>query len=48
LPPEAAVAELRACSGSQFDPQVVTAFCEVAGEPREDTGLLGVGAALEV
>jgi len=40
LPPEAAVAELRACSGSQFDPQVVTAFCEVAGEPREDGSTL--------
>jgi len=36
--PEAALAELRACAGSQFDPAVVEAFCVAwaarAGEPR--------------
>jgi HD-GYP domain-containing protein (c-di-GMP phosphodiesterase class II) len=27
--PETALAELRRCSGSQFDPEVVTAFCRL-------------------
>jgi HD-GYP domain-containing protein (c-di-GMP phosphodiesterase class II) len=29
LPPLQAVAELRRCSGTQFDPQVVFAFCRL-------------------
>jgi len=40
LPPEAALAELRRCSGTQFDPQVVTAFCAVASEARGDASPL--------
>jgi two-component system cell cycle response regulator len=33
--PEAAVAELRRCAGTQFDPVVVDAFCEaLAGSPE--------------
>jgi diguanylate cyclase (GGDEF)-like protein len=28
IPPEDALAELQACAGTQFDPRVVTAFCE--------------------
>jgi diguanylate cyclase (GGDEF)-like protein len=33
--PEEAVAELRRCAGTQFDPMVVDAFCEALAEPRE-------------
>ncbi len=40
LPPEAALAELRRCSGTQFDPQVVTAFCAVASEAWGDASPL--------
>jgi HD-GYP domain-containing protein (c-di-GMP phosphodiesterase class II) len=29
-----ALAELRRCSGSQFDPRVVPAFCELVGQPE--------------
>jgi HD-GYP domain-containing protein (c-di-GMP phosphodiesterase class II) len=39
LTPEAAVAELRACAGSQFDPRVVEALLRVlgaAGEPAAE------------
>jgi HD-GYP domain-containing protein (c-di-GMP phosphodiesterase class II) len=35
---EDAIAELRRCSGTQFDPKVVTAFLEwleLHGDPRE-------------
>ena len=32
--PMGALAELRACAGSQFDPRVVAAFCALAGESR--------------
>jgi HD-GYP domain-containing protein (c-di-GMP phosphodiesterase class II) len=28
IPPQDALTELRACAGTQFDPEVVTAFCE--------------------
>jgi HD-GYP domain-containing protein (c-di-GMP phosphodiesterase class II) len=41
---EAAVAELRACAGSQFDPTVVEAFCAVLAEQPEPAGRLA-GAA---
>jgi HD-GYP domain-containing protein (c-di-GMP phosphodiesterase class II) len=35
LPHDAAVAELRSCAGTQFDPRVVETLCEVAaGAPR--------------
>jgi HD-GYP domain-containing protein (c-di-GMP phosphodiesterase class II) len=30
---DAALAELRRCAGSQFDPVVVDAFCALAAEP---------------
>jgi two-component system cell cycle response regulator len=33
--PEAAVAELRRCAGTQFDPVVVDAFCEALAESPE-------------
>jgi diguanylate cyclase (GGDEF)-like protein len=33
LDPEAALAELRRCAGTQFDPAVVDAFCALAAEP---------------
>jgi HD-GYP domain-containing protein (c-di-GMP phosphodiesterase class II) len=33
MPVAAAVAELRRCSGTQFDPQVVTALLDVIGDP---------------
>jgi len=33
LSPEAALAELRRCAGTQFDPEVVAAFCALAAEP---------------
>ena len=33
--PEAAVAELRRCAGTQFDPMVVEAFCEALADRRE-------------
>jgi len=38
---EQAVAELRRCSGTQFDPEVAMAFLtwlEIVGDPREQTG----------
>ena len=31
-----AIKELRRCSGSQFDPEVVRAFCEVAESLESD------------
>ncbi len=31
--PDDALAELRRCSGSQFDPRAVTAFCDMARPP---------------
>jgi diguanylate cyclase (GGDEF)-like protein len=33
MPHDAAIAELRRCAGTQFDPSVVEAFCEVVTEP---------------
>ena len=33
MPVEAAVAELRRCSGTQFDPHVVDALLAVVGDP---------------
>ena len=41
--PEAAVAELRRCAGTQFDPAVVDAFCAALAGPPEPAGVL-VGA----
>jgi two-component system, cell cycle response regulator len=34
--PQAAIAELRACSGTQFDPEVVEAFIATLSEPKRD------------
>jgi diguanylate cyclase (GGDEF)-like protein len=33
---QSALAELRRCSGTQFDPDVVTAFCAIAAEPQPE------------
>jgi diguanylate cyclase (GGDEF)-like protein len=38
IPPEQAVEELRRCSGTQFDPELVEAFCRVMSEVREQEG----------
>jgi HD-GYP domain-containing protein (c-di-GMP phosphodiesterase class II) len=35
-PVDTALAELRRCAGSQFDPRVVTAFCAVVGRRRRE------------
>lgn len=35
MSPQAAVQELRRCSGTQFDPQVVTAFCKLIEEENK-------------
>ena len=39
-PPADAIAELRRCSGSQFDPVVVEALCGVITEGDWQSGLL--------
>jgi diguanylate cyclase (GGDEF)-like protein len=47
MSPAAALAEVRRCSGSQFDPAVVEAFVEVAetwGERRDVESIVAVGA----
>ncbi len=36
MTPQAALDELRRCAGTQFDPQVVAAFCRVHGRLRPD------------
>ena len=38
--PEEAVAELRRCAGTQFDPAVVDAFCEALAGPPEPAAVL--------
>ena len=38
MAPRDALAELERCSGTQFDPVVVTAFQAVLAEPRRPTG----------
>jgi HD-GYP domain-containing protein (c-di-GMP phosphodiesterase class II) len=38
---EGAVAELRRCSGTQFDPTVVDAFCAVLGELSREAAAVG-------
>ena len=45
IPVEDALAELQACAGTQFDPQVVAAFCEeiAAVGPRYGDRFTGVG-----
>jgi diguanylate cyclase (GGDEF)-like protein len=47
IPPEHALAELRACAGTQFDPDVVAAFCEeiVAIGPKYGGNSLARAAA---
>jgi diguanylate cyclase (GGDEF)-like protein len=47
MPREAALDELRRCAGTQFDPRVVEAFCDVAvdDEPGEPAGSDGEAAA---
>ena len=48
LPPKVALAELRRCAGTQFDPRVVEAFCAVVtGAGEELTASLPSGALLE-
>ena len=39
MSPEVALEELRRCAGTQFDPQVVDAFCAVFGERAADAAL---------
>ena len=36
MPPQAALHELRRCAGTQFDPQVVDAFCRIHARLRSD------------
>jgi response regulator RpfG family c-di-GMP phosphodiesterase len=45
---EDALAELRRCAGTQFDPSVVEAFCHTVAEDdgvREDEALAETGTA---
>ena len=42
---EAAIAELRGCAGTQFDPKVVEAFCALRAEVPADLGLQLVASA---
>jgi diguanylate cyclase (GGDEF)-like protein len=48
LTTESALAELRRCAGSQFDPSVVTAFSQALAAQQHAAGRIPVGFALRV